>query len=223
MFRNVNFVSTVVQSVSASQTYLRSATTLAMPSPPHLSTKLLTKVLNTDKREVAVRIDHHNDGGIQNRIFIKKSSDGSELGTMRYFTWEDHIYIFSMKNTAAEKHSNIGALLHEYAFRDSIRLGKKGNVKLHAIDTSHYFHFLTGFRPYPVHTLAFDMAKLQGLQPLREKYLLNPEDKIAEAEVLDIISAKNLIPALKENTQAAFQVGPDTPVSHDAPWIFQKP
>jgi hypothetical protein len=84
---------------------------------------------------------------------------------------------------------------------------------LYAVGTSHYFHFLMGFRPYPVQTLTFNMDELPELKLPREKYLRNPEDKTAEAEVLAIIHAKDLVAELKANTQAALQVGPDIRVS----------
>ena len=109
--------------------------------------KFVTKVLALNNQIVDVTIDHHHDGGIQHRVFIRKNGEETSLGDMRYFIWDDHLYICKMHNTSQYRH--IGTLLHEYAFRDSIRHGKNGDVRLSAVESSHYFHFQNGFRPIP--------------------------------------------------------------------------
>jgi hypothetical protein len=212
MFRNVNFIAPRLQAAFSS-TMCASSTAIRMMSySPYSFTQFATKILTANNQQIPVEIKHDYDGGIHHRVSIQQGYDSTKLGFVRYLAWDDHLYILNMEKIASS-HKNVGTFLHEYAFRDSIRLGKKGHVRLHAIRSSHYFHFLSGFRPCEAKTLAFNLEELRALQLPREKYLLNPEDKAAEAEVLAILHTKDIVDALKKNTQTVLKMKPTATVS----------
>jgi hypothetical protein len=170
-------------------------------------------ILSPSYKQVSVTMDHRHDSGIQHRVQVFQQSDRLPLGNMEYLMWDDHVYIHTMRNTSNYRH--VGTFLHEYAFRQSVANGKQGNVRLHAIDSSHYFHFMNGFRPYPVteETTSFKLEQIEELQFAREAYLANPQNKTAEKKIWEVIRKNHLEETLKQNTQAKLARPSTAPVT----------
>lgn len=83
-------------------------------------------------------------------VYLANTGIFQIIGNMTYIisSERDHLYIYYMESSLLHYH-NVGTALHEHAFRESIKAGKNGRIHLQAYKSSHYFHFLNGFRPCP--------------------------------------------------------------------------
>jgi hypothetical protein len=165
-------------------------------------TKYTTKVVTPNNKEVNIAFSHYCNGTIQHKLLVHQHGEKKPIGDMEYFIWDDHIYIHHMHNTSQYRY--IGTLLHEVAFRQSVLFGRNGFVRLSATGSSHYFHFLNGFRPAPTKTLVPSIQREQyvGLiEPQAAEYLANPNDPTAEKKLADFLNKNHLADTLKHNAR----------------------
>jgi hypothetical protein len=89
-------------------------------------------------------------------VFYAKDENFQEftkLGHVSYWLMEDllasgpYIYVEHIQSYVRGYIKNVGTALHEFAFRESVRLGGYGKVKLSVNEQSHYFHYQCGFSP----------------------------------------------------------------------------
>ncbi len=149
----------------------------------------------------------YENNSIQHRVRLYANDSAKLIGRMEYYIWEDHVSIQRMMNESSYRH--IGTLLHEHAFRESFRFGKAGDVRFYAVNGSHYFHYINGFRPY-------QKLDIKGLDTLRAQLLKNPEDPETQTAAMAFIEKNQLAETLTVNTQDNLGLAKTTTVSVQA-------
>ncbi len=160
---------------------------------------LHTKIMDGERIiQPYIQVKSTGNSHVAYLYYKDKSDQFIKLGHITYLLIQDllidsYLDLEFIHNDFGYGMKNIGTALHEFAFRESVRLGAYGKIHISINQRSHYFHFRCGFSPSdtcdPICSVAEDHR--EALDRLFEAYL-REKSLEAKEEINDYLIGSKL-------------------------------
>ncbi len=187
--------------------------------PVNLKTKILE-----GERAILPYIEVKSGGNsyVAYLYYRDESNEFIRLGHITYRLMQDYLIdsyldLEFINNDIGYGIKNIGTALHEFAFRESVRLGGYGKVHISVNQRSHYFHFRCGFTPSytddPICSAPDEHREM--LDRLFEAYLCEKSQKAKEEIDNYLITSKLDIKIFKDCARKVLEKSAEEDITFD--------